>query len=87
MDHFETMRTKYGYIEDVHVNFCRRKKIFLTKLQHFQLKTILRLAFNIASLCNQLLPGFASNQFETLHRCYKHNENVQMIFSKQENNF
>ena len=41
----------------------------------------------VASLCNQLLPGFASNQFETLHRCYKHNENVNMILSKQENNF
>ena len=41
----------------------------------------------VASLCNQLLPGFASNQFETLHRCYKHNEDVHMILSKQENNF
>ena len=41
----------------------------------------------VASLCNQLLPGLASNQFETLHRCYKHNEDVHMIFSKQENNF
>ena len=36
---------------------------FQVKLQH-----------GVASLCNQLLPGFASNQFETLHRCYKHNE-------------
>ena len=35
-------------------------------------------------MCNQLLPGFASNQFETLHRCYEHNEDVHMIFSKQE---
>ena len=40
-----------------------------------------------ASLCNQLLPGFASNQFETLHRCYKHNEDVHVTFSKQENHF
>ena len=37
----------------------------------------------VASLCNHLLPGFASNQFETLQRCYKHNEDVHMIFSKQ----
>ena len=41
----------------------------------------------VASLCNHLLPGFASNQFETLHRCCKHNEDVHMIFSRQENNF
>ena len=39
-------------------------------------------------MCIQLLPGFASNQFETLHRLYKHNnEDVHVIFSKQENNF
>ena len=31
MDHFETMHTCCGYIEDVHVNFCRGKKSFLTK--------------------------------------------------------
>ena len=41
----------------------------------------------IASLFRQLLPGFASNQFETLHRCYKHKEDVHMSFSKQENIF
>ena len=28
MDHFETMHTCSGYIEDVHVNFCRGKIIF-----------------------------------------------------------
>ena len=41
----------------------------------------------VASLCNQLLPGFSINQFETMHRCYKHIEDVQMIFRKHENNF
>ena len=41
----------------------------------------------IASLCRQLLPGFASNQFETLHRCNKHKEDVHMSFSEQENIF
>ena len=90
MDHFETMHTCWGYIENLHVNFCR-PKIILTKLQHFRLKTILRLAFNVgyivASLCNQILSGFASNQFEALHRCYKHNEDVHVIFSKQERHF
>ena len=52
----------------------------------FWTQTIFRLGFNIgckfqvrlqywvASLCNQLLPEFSSNQFETLHRCYKHIE-------------
>ena len=38
-------------------------------------------------MCNQLLPGFASNQFETLHRCYQHKEDVHMIFGMQEYNF
>ena len=28
MDHFETMHTCCGYIEDVHVNFCRSKNNF-----------------------------------------------------------
>ena len=28
MDHFETMHTCCAYIEDVHVNFCTRKKNF-----------------------------------------------------------
>ena len=28
MDHFETMHTCCGYIEDVHVNFCRGKNNF-----------------------------------------------------------
>ena len=48
-----------------------------------------RLGFNIlvASLCNQLLPEFSSNQFETLHRCYKHIEDVHVTFGRHENNF
>ena len=32
-------------------------------------------------------PRFASNQFKTLHRFYKHIEDVHIIFSKQENHF
>ena len=46
-----------------------------------------RLQYWVASLCNQLLPEFSSNQFETLHRCYKHIEDVHVTFSRQENNF
>ena len=84
VDHFETMHTCCGYIEDVHVNFCRRKNnFFIFDLDNFQV----RLQYWVASLCNQLLPGFASNQFETLHRCYKYIEDVHVTFSRQENHF
>ena len=99
MDHFETMHTCFGYIEDVHVNFCRGKIIF-DKITAFWTETIFRLSFNldldnfqvslqygVASLCNQLLPEFLSNQFETFHRCYKHIEDVLVTFSRQENHF
>ena len=99
MDHFETMHTCCGYIEDVHVNFYRGKIIF-DKITAFWTWTIFRLGFNldldnfqvrlqygVASLCNQLLPEFSTNQFETFHICYKHIENVHVTFSRQENNF
>ena len=81
MDHFETMHTCCGYIEDVHVNFCRGN-IIVDKIMAFWTETIFRLGFNldldnfqvrlqygVASLCNQLLPEFSSNRFEILHRC------------------
>ena len=45
------------------------------------------LQYGVASLCNQLLPEFSSNQFETFHRCCKHIEDVHVTFSGQENNF
>ena len=88
MDHFETMHTCLGYIEDMGVNFADEKIIF-DKITAFSTKDNFEVSLQrrIASLCNQRLPGFASNQFETLHRCYKHNEDVHMIFIKQENNF
>ena len=86
MDHFETMNTCSGYTEDVHVNFCRQKQNFFDKIMAFLTWTILRLAFSIG-LCNQLLLGFSSNQFETMYRCYKYIEDVHVTFSKKENNF
>ena len=46
-----------------------------------------RLQDGVASLCNQFLPEFSRNQFETLHRCYKHIEDVHVTFSRQENDF
>ena len=52
-------------------------------LDNFQV----RLQYGVASLCNQHLPEFSSNQFETFHRCYKRIEYVHVTFSKQENNF
>ena len=88
MDHFETMHTYCGYIENVHVNFCRQK-IFWKKITAFSTYDNFEVSLQrrVVSLCNQLLPGFASNQFETLHRCYEHNEDVHVTSSKQENNF
>ena len=50
-------------------------------LDNFQV----RLQYGVASLCNQLLPEFSSNEFETFHRCYKHIEDVHVTFSRQEN--
>ena len=45
-------------------------------LDNFQV----RLHYKVASLCNQLLLEFSSNQFETFHRCYKHIEDVSCDF-------
>ena len=88
MDHFETMHTGCGYIEDVHVTFSRHESNFwqnydILDLDNFQV----RLQYWVASLCNQLLPEFSSNQFETFHRCYKYIDNVHVTFRRQENNF
>ena len=56
-------------------------------LDNFQARLQVRLQYWVASLCNQLLPEFSGNQFETLHRCYKHIEDVHVTFSRQESNF
>ena len=88
MDYFETLHCCCGYIEDVHANFCGRKKK-IDKIRAFSTSDNFEVSLQhrVASMCNQLLPGLSSNQFETLHRYYKHIENVHMTFSKQENNF
>ena len=85
---FETLHRCYKHIEDVHVTFSRQENNFwqnygILDLDNFQV----RLPYWVASLCNQLLPEFSNNQFETLHRCYKHIEDVHVTFSRQENNF
>ena len=62
-------------------NFLQNYSIL--DLDNFQV----RLQYCVASLCNQLLSEFSSNQFETLDRCYKHIEDVHVTFSRQENHF
>ena len=68
--------------------FSGKKMIFGT-ITEFCTETILRLGlqYGVASLCNQLFPEFSSNQFETLHRCYKHIGDVYVTFCMRENNF
>ena len=83
---FETFHRCYKDIEDVHVTFSRHENNFwqnygILDLDNFQV----RLQYGVA--CNQLLPEFSSNQFETLHRCYKHIEDVHVTFRRQKNNF
>ena len=89
---FETLHRCYKYIEDVYVTLSRQENNFgqnygILDLDNFQVRLQVRLQYGVASLCNQLLPEFSSNQFETLHRCYKHIEDVHVTFSRQENNF
>ena len=70
---FETEHRCYQPLENVHGTLKMKKQFFtnfnLNDLDDFEV----RLQFSLASLCNQLLPEFSSNQFETLHRCYEHN--------------
>ena len=85
---FETLDRCYKYIEDVHVTFIRQENNFWQNNGIFDLDNFqVRLQYGVASLCNQLLPEFSSNQFETFHRCYKHIEDVHVTFIRQENNF
>ena len=85
---FETFHRCYKHIEDAHVTFSRQENYFshnygILDLDNFQI----RLQYWVASLCNQLLLEYSNNQFETLHRCYKHIEDVHVTFSRQENHF
>ena len=72
----------------MHMTFSKHEINFwqnfgILDLDDFQV----RLQYRVASLCNQLLPEFSSNQFETVHRCYKHIEDVHVTSSRQENYF
>ena len=81
---FETLHRYYKHIEDVHVTFSKQENNYgILDFDNFQV----RLHYGVASLCIQTLPEFPSNQFETLHRCHKHIEDVYVTFCRQENNF
>ena len=72
----------------MHMNFSKQENNFWQKYRNLDLDNFqVRLQYGIASLCNQLLPEFSSNQFQTLQRCYKHIEDVHVTFSRQENHF
>ena len=72
------MHVTFNWLEN---NFCQNNGIL--DLDNFQV----RLQYWVASLCNQLLAEFLSNQFETLHRCYKHIKNLHVTFSREDNKF
>ena len=70
------------------MTLSRQEKYFLKNYGILDLDNFeVRLQYGVANLCNQHLPEFLSNQFETLHRCHKHIENVLVTFSRQENHF
>ena len=76
----------------MHVTFIRQENNFwqnydILDLDNFQVRLQVRPQYWVESLCNQLLPEFSSKQFETLHRCCKHIEDVHVTFIRQENNF
>ena len=75
------------HIEHVHVTF-RRQEIFFDKIKaFFDLDNFeISLQLRVTRLCYQLLPEFSIKQFETLHRCYKHTENVRVSFCRCKNN-
>ena len=54
-------------------------------LQYINVEFMLQ--YTGASLCNQHLSEFSSNQFETLGKCYFYIEYVHMTFCRQKNFF
>ena len=77
-----------------HFNFYALMTILSGGGVHYVLPLSVSLSFcpSIAplkkkSLYYQLLSEFPRNQFETLHRCYKHIEDVHATFYRRENNF
>ena len=76
MDLFETMHTCCGYIEDVHVNFCKNYSLYnLVIIGNF-------LHCRVWSLFNQLLLQFSMDRFETMHTCCGYIEEVHVNFCR-----
>ena len=72
----------------MHVTFARQENYILQNYGILGLDNFhVRLQYWVASLCNQILPEFSSNRFETMYICYKHIENVHVTFARQENYF
>ena len=85
---FETVYRCCKHIEHVHVTFCGPKNNFWQIYSIFDLDNFeVSLQHRVASLCNLLPPGFSSKQLETLHRCWKHFEQLHVIFCRRKNNF
>ena len=69
------------------VTFSKQENHFwqnygILDLNNFQV----RLQNGLVSLWIQLHPEFSRNQFETLHICYKHIEDMHVTFCRRENN-
>ena len=74
------------HIDDMHVTVQKRKNNFDKITAFSTLDNIeVRLQYWVESLCNQLLSEFSSIQ--TLHRYYKHIENVHVTFCRQKEEF
>ena len=66
----------------MHMIFSKQENNFWQNYGILDLENFhVRLQYGVPSLCNQLLPEFSSNQFETFHRCYKHIENVHVTLT------
>ena len=66
----------------MHMSFSRQENYFwqnygILDLDNFQV----RFHLEVVRLCNQLLSGFSSIPFETLHSYQKHIEDVHMFFA------
>ena len=59
----------YKHNEDVHMIFSKQENNFVQNYGILDLdKFQVRFQYWVASLCNQLLPEFSNNLFETFHR-------------------
>ena len=70
------------------VSFSKQENNFRQNFGIFYLDNFqLMLQYGVLTLCNQLLPEVSSNKLQTLHRCYKHIEDMHLTFCRPENYF